>query len=286
MLSRPLKKLAVMAPVVGAVVFCAGIAVHGQAARQTPPSKAKAAAKALLDLNSATAQELQELPGVGEATARKIIGGRPYSSVDDLTKAGVPARTLDAIRAQVRVAAATSQAKTKTKAKSAAAPMEKGASKVNVNTAEITALESLPGVGEAIAKAIVAGRPWKSVDDLAQIRGLGHGPRFEALRDLITVDGSAPASVAAKRPAMKARSARDALKTVAPTKEISKVLAGQKININTASKEELDVLPGIGTVKAQAIIDGRPFNTIEDIMKVKGIKGGEFARIKDLISVK
>ena len=65
-----------------------------------------------------------------------------------------------------------------------------------------------------------------------------------------------------------------------------KTTAGQKVDINTAAKDDLDALPGIGPVKAQAIIDARPFKTIEDIMKVKGIKDGEFSKIKDLITVK
>jgi len=283
MLNVPLKKLAVMCPVVGAVLLSAGVMVHGQVATQTPGSKAKAAAKVALDLNTATAQELQELPGVGEVTARKIVAGRPYSSIDDLAKAGVPARTVDAIRSLVRIGAASA----KTKAKAAAAPMEKSASKVNVNTAEIAELESLPGVGATIAKAIVAGRPWKSVDDLERIRGLGRGPRFERLRELISVDGAASlGSAASKGAASKAGSARAALKSAAATKAMTKLAPGQKVNINSASEEELDVLPGIGPVKAQAIIDGRPFKTIEDIMKVRGIKEGEFAKIKDIISVK
>src|ERR1700686_3504855 len=61
------------------------------------------------------------------------------------------------------------------------------------------------------------------------------------------------------------------------------------VNINTATKQELDALPEIGPVKAQAIIDYRnangPFKTPEDVMKVNGIKQGTFGKIKGMISV-
>ncbi len=65
--------------------------------------------------------------------------------------------------------------------------------------------------------------------------------------------------------------------------------ATEKININTASAEELDKLPGIGPSIAKAIIDYRTkngaFKKIEDINAVKGIGDALFEKIKDQITV-
>lgn len=64
---------------------------------------------------------------------------------------------------------------------------------------------------------------------------------------------------------------------------------GGLININTASKEELCNLSGIGSGKAESIINYRRengnFRTIEEIMNVEGIKDGLFQKIKDKITV-
>lgn len=61
------------------------------------------------------------------------------------------------------------------------------------------------------------------------------------------------------------------------------------VDINTASLEELETLNGIGASKAQAVIDYRtqngPFQAIEDIMNVSGIKQATFDGIKDYITV-
>ena len=65
--------------------------------------------------------------------------------------------------------------------------------------------------------------------------------------------------------------------------------SGQLININVATVEELDELPGVGPSTAQAIVDERTANgsfaTIEDLMRVTGIGEKKFDKLKTLICV-
>lgn len=61
------------------------------------------------------------------------------------------------------------------------------------------------------------------------------------------------------------------------------------VNLNTATKDELVALPGIGPAKAQAIVDYRnqhgPFRSIEEIRKVKGIGEKLFLSIKPELTI-
>jgi competence protein ComEA len=226
--------------------------------------KAAEPAKGLIDLNSATLEELQTLPGIGPAYARKIIDSRPHKAVADLAAAGVPASTIDKVKPLAEV-------------KPLPAP-------VDVNADSIDKLETLPGVGPAIAKEIVAGRPHADYESIAKLKGIGP-EKLDALKGRLKFGSAAT-------PVPKAKTKEETPKKVVEpkTKETSSKLApGTKVNINTASKEVLQELPEVGPVRAQAILDYRAskkFEAIEDIMKVTGIKEGIFGKIKDLIVVK
>lgn len=72
-------------------------------------------------------------------------------------------------------------------------------------------------------------------------------------------------------------------------KETNNNSSTKKISINTATKEQLQALEGVGESKAKAIINYREengnFKTIEDIKKVSGIGNSAFEKIKDNITV-
>jgi DNA uptake protein ComE-like DNA-binding protein len=182
-----------------------------------------------VDLNSASQSELEALPGVGPALAKKIIDNRPYSSVSGLSKAGVPAGTISKLRGLVKAGRATreekkeekpvartekpqvktekQQAKEEKKAEKAAIA---SGGKVDLNSASAAELEALPGVGAATAKKIIASRPYSSVADLS--RAGVSASTMNKIRDKVQVGTAARAERAAERTTEKTASREPAAK--------------------------------------------------------------------------
>jgi competence protein ComEA len=135
---------------------------------------------------------------------------------------------------------------------------------INVDLAPAGELARLPKVGPRLAKTIVADRqakgPFGSLDALDRVAGIG--------------------------PAL--------LRTIGPHVVFS-VTAGQAaragpaapLNLNTASLAELDALPGIGPVRAQAILRYREehgkFAAVEGLAGVPGLSGAALARLKERV---
>ena len=140
------------------------------------PSDTGGASGGLVDLNTAPLPALMSLPGIGEKRAEQIIAFREIKgqivSADELLEIdGFGPATVDNIRPFV--AQSTTERPGKVTAGDGAAPDEP----VDLNSGSLSALMSLPGIGETRAAAIIRFRelngPIESADDLLEIEGIG-----------------------------------------------------------------------------------------------------------------
>jgi hypothetical protein len=121
----------------------------GQAATPSKSTQSKAPS-APVNLNSASEAELEALPGIGPATAKKIVAGRPYAAIADLSKAGVPKNTIEKITPMVTVGAPAPAA-------AAHAPAPKA-------TAPPTSAAHTPAVPATAQQPPVKGMVWVNLD--------------------------------------------------------------------------------------------------------------------------
>ncbi|QEL16523.1 helix-hairpin-helix domain-containing protein [Limnoglobus roseus] len=155
----------------------------------TKPSQHLAAASSL-NVNAADRTELLQVPGVGPSLADAILSHRstfgPFTSLDELDGVkGVGGKTVDKLRPWLHVdgqPVARAQAGGVEKLERDPKPLplpSVGAKKlgpnesINVNTAPVAELQRLPGIGPKLAERIVEARPFKIIEDLRRVGGIG-----------------------------------------------------------------------------------------------------------------
>jgi competence protein ComEA len=170
---------------------------------------------------------------------------------------------------------------------------------LDLNRATAQDLDAIPGLGPALAQRIVDYRtahgPFKKIDDLLQVSGIGpqNLQKLKPYLGLGTPEATAPPDwKAAMTPGksgsgtnLEAREGR-----LPGTKSgLQPKIPGRAIDPNLSSREDLETLPGIGPVLAQRIIAYRrahgPYKKIADLRKVSGIGRKKLEKIKPYLTI-
>jgi competence protein ComEA len=164
---------------------------------------------------------------------------------------------------------------------------------IDVNSADRAELMQLPGVGESMADRIDSYRrehgTFRSVDELRQVRGIGP-TTLERLRPWVRT-GENPQDEQSAKPSSTTHGA----KSGPPKRPVDAAPATKgpslrgPIDINLASVQDLQQLPGIGPIRAQRIIEERaklPFASVDDLRRVNGIGTKTLDRLRPHISVR
>jgi competence protein ComEA len=157
--------------------------------------------------------------------------------------------------------------------------------RIDLNTADADELQRLPRVGPSLAARIVEHRaangPFRSLAEVDAIPGVGETVLAGIAPHVNLPPGPPPEARAAAPRATQAAASRR------PGTSPSAAGAGAPLDLNTATAEELQRLPGVGPVLAARIVEWRQangrFRTVDDLEQVSGIGARTLARLAPLV---
>ena len=157
---------------------------------------------------------------------------------------------------------------------------------VNVNTASKEDLEALKDVGPVRAQAIVDYRnrhgAFRSLEDLDRVPGIGKAT-IDAIRKDVTFSGP-NTGIAPMRRDNRAEDRTDARAQRGMNHHVTIAKNDRDvIDINSASEQELKKLPGVGTLRAKAIVHGRPWRSKNDLVDKHVLPDHVYEDVKDRI---
>lgn len=128
-----------------------------------------------ININTASLEELQKLTGVGPVIGQRIIEERPFSSIEDLIRVkGIGPKKLEDIKKQgLAWIGDTLNETTQAPRISENSSFQTRATKIDINEAPLEELVRIIHIGEIRARQLISLRPFYSLDDLREIKGIG-----------------------------------------------------------------------------------------------------------------
>ncbi len=234
-----------------------------------------------IDINIAAAEELTNISGIGISTAEKIISYREnngyFHSVDELLNIdGIGEKTLDKMREFICISPEFEEAITST-----TIPEETSVTvsivnfPIDINIAAAEELTNISGIGISTAEKIISYREnngyFHSVDELLNVDGIGE-KTLDKMREFICISPESEETVTIP--------------------EVSETVSAAEntpvIELNSATKEELMQINGIGGVTADAILEYAQtvgFSDVSELLNVKGIGEKKLEKISPYVYV-